>query len=63
MEIEVESTLCAGHGNCLTEAPGVFDMDADDVVVLLDEAPPAELHEDVRRAARLGPVAAIRIVG
>jgi ferredoxin len=63
MEIEVDSSLCAGHGNCLIAAPSVFDMDDDGVVVLLDKTPVAEFHEDVRRAAQSCPVGAIRVTG
>jgi ferredoxin len=43
-------------------APDVFDQrDEDGVVVLLQENPPGELHEDVRQAARVCPSLAIRL--
>jgi ferredoxin len=43
-------------------APDVFDQrDMDGVVVLLQDNPSAELHEDVRQAARVCPALAIEL--
>jgi ferredoxin len=40
----------------------VFDQrDTDGIVFLLDDNPPAELHDDVRRAAALCPARAISL--
>lgn len=42
-------------------APRVFDQRDDGIVVLLDAAPPSELHAAVREAACVCPGAAIRL--
>lgn len=41
--------------------PAVFDQTDDGVVVLLDECPPAELHDAVREAESLCPAQAITL--
>ena len=50
-------------GQCVLLAPDVFDQrDEDGMVVLLDDTPPAELHDAVRESAAVCPAAAIRLV-
>ncbi len=62
MKVIVDSALCALHGDCVMEAPEVFDLEDDsDVVILLDDEPPAELRSQVEAAARMCPVSAITI--
>lgn len=62
MKVIVDSALCALHGDCVMEAPEVFDLEDDsDVVILLDDKPPAELRSQVEAAARMCPVSAITI--
>jgi ferredoxin len=52
-----------GRGPLRAGGPDVFDQrDEDGVVILLDETPPAGLHDAVREAAMLCPAAAIRLV-
>ena len=49
-----------GSGNCLAWASEVFDQSDDDfLVVVLDEAPPAERWAAVEQAARFCPAQAI----
>ncbi|MBP0110883.1 ferredoxin [Bradyrhizobium vignae] len=63
MRIEVDKEKCVGGGQCVLAASEVFDQrDEDGVVVLLTDAPGAELHEKVRRAAALCPAVAIRVI-
>jgi ferredoxin len=50
-------------GQCVLTADAVFDQREDDgTVVLLDAAPPPQLHDDVRRAAALCPSRAITVI-
>ena len=43
MRIDVDLTLCEGHGQCLMAAPDVFDLPDDaDHVVVLDQDPPEQ---------------------
>ncbi|MGW4125464.1 ferredoxin [Nocardia sp. NPDC004711] len=63
MRIEVDEDKCVGAGQCVLAAVEVFDQrEEDGVVVLLDDAPRAELYQAVREAAMLCPAAAIRVV-
>jgi ferredoxin len=62
--VEVDRERCAGTGGCVFAAPDVFDQDPEDGrVVLLDPAPGPALAEDVREAADVCPVRAIRLNG
>lgn len=62
MKITVEPHKCIGAGQCVGAAPAVFDQNEDDgIVILLDDAPPAEQHANARSAARLCPALAIHI--
>ena len=38
LEVEIDREVCMGSGNCVYEAPGVFDLDDDSVAVVVDPA-------------------------
>ncbi|MGK3944918.1 ferredoxin [Streptomyces sp. RP5T] len=62
MRVEVDVPKCVASGQCVELAPDVFDQrEEDGIVVLLDDAPPAELHDAVRESATVCPAAAIRL--
>ncbi|MDX6686386.1 MAG: hypothetical protein QOF86_2514 [Baekduia sp.] len=62
MQVIVDQNRCVASGQCVLAAGAVFDQrDDDGIVFLLDDRPPAELHDDVRRAAALCPARAISI--
>jgi ferredoxin len=62
MRVTVDRDRCCGGGQCVLVAPDIFDQrDEDGLVELLQERPPAERHEDVRKAARICPGLAIFI--
>jgi ferredoxin len=62
MKVTVDHEKCISSGQCVLNASDVFDQrDADGVVVLLNASPPAELHEDVRRAVASCPAQVIHI--
>jgi ferredoxin len=62
MKVVVDQDRCVGSGQCVLTAPEVFDQrDEDGIVELLDEFPSAELHDDVRQAARVCPALAIEL--
>ncbi|MHA7651853.1 ferredoxin [Mycobacterium sp. ML4] len=62
MKVTVDQHVCASSGNCVKNAPGVFDQrDEDGVVVLLDPNPPADRAEATRKAAASCPALAIHI--
>jgi ferredoxin len=62
MRVIVDQDKCVSGGQCVLAAESVFDQRTDDgVVVLLNENPPDELHDDVRSAAATCPALAITI--
>lgn len=62
MKVQLDRSRCASHGECLTEAPELFDMDDDDIAVLLQEHPTEALRGMALRSADACPMAAIRII-
>lgn len=62
MRIDVDLTLCEGHGQCLLAAPDVFDLPDDaDHVVVLDQDPPERERDAVVRAAAMCPAQALSV--
>ena len=62
MKIRVDQHRCIGAGQCVRNAPAVFDQrDSDGIVVLLVDAPSDVLADKVRKAARLCPSQSIHI--
>ncbi|WP_433622174.1 ferredoxin [Nocardia sp. CA-120079] len=63
MKVTVHAERCVAAGQCVLLAPEVFDQrEEDGVVLLLDDAPPAELHARVRESVAVCPAAAIDTV-
>ena len=62
MRVTVDQDRCVASGQCVLTAVDVFDQrDEDGTVIVLNPAPPAQLAEDVRRAAALCPARAITV--
>nr|WTB28342.1 ferredoxin [Streptomyces sp. NBC_00830]WTB35740.1 ferredoxin [Streptomyces sp. NBC_00830] len=62
--VEVDRERCVGTGGCVFAAPEVFDQDPEDGrVVVLDPAFGPAHEDDVREAADVCPVKAIRLNG
>ena len=62
MQISVDYDRCEGHGLCAEQAPAVFDLDDDAVVVYHFDgaAVPPEQIDAARAAIASCPVAALR---
>ena len=58
--IHVDRELCIGMGNCLTRAPGVFDMDDAGFAVVRDET--AATRSQIDRAIEECPVSALSLI-
>lgn len=64
MRITLDAELCLGYGNCVVEAPDLFDLDpARNQAVVLDPTPEEPMRESAERAVRICPAAALRIEG
>jgi ferredoxin len=62
VKVIVDKEKCIAAGQCVLNAPDVFDQrDEDGIVVLLNPSPPADAEADVRQAAALCPALAIMI--
>lgn len=61
MKVSADRSKCLSYGNCVVAAEELFDLDDTALVVVLDEEPPAELHDKARRAAALCPIKAITV--
>ena len=62
MRVTVDQDKCVSSGQCVLNAPDVFDQrDDDGVVVLLADSPSNAQTDGVRRAAAACPALAIDI--
>jgi ferredoxin len=61
MRIEIDWALCDGNGNCVAEAPEVFDFNDDDTLKVLDETPGDDQRAAVEGAAAACPKRAITL--
>ncbi len=65
MRIDVDHARCEGHGLCTAQAPALFELDDDDLLIYHAEGgdvPDAEV-ERARVAVASCPVAALRAEG
>ncbi len=62
MKVFLDQNRCVSSGQCVLNAPEVFDQrDEDGVAVLLITEPDADQADDVRQAAALCPSLAILV--
>jgi ferredoxin len=59
LEIEIDTDVCMGSGNCVYEAEGVFRLDEDSVAFVVD--PTAATDDEVLAAAEKCPTHAITV--
>jgi ferredoxin len=63
MRIQVDRDLCEGLGMCESMAHEFFEVDDDDVMHVLDEAPAEEHRKEVSAAVASCPVLALTLEG
>jgi ferredoxin len=65
MKYRLDRPRCEGHGFCAGMAPEVFELDENGELIarLEGEELPEHLHDAVRDAVRVCPVAALSIEG
>ena len=62
MRVKHDASRCGLSGMCALTAPEIFSQDEDDgTIVVLQERPTADLHEQARQAAHLCPTHAISV--
>ncbi|GAA4738280.1 hypothetical protein GCM10023350_23050 [Nocardioides endophyticus] len=61
MKISLDRSLCNGYGNCVIEAPELFDLDESGIGVVLQEEPDDSMLTLAEAAARICPVIAITV--
>lgn len=62
MKITIDQDKCIGAGQCVAAASDVFDQrDEDGIAILINDNPPDEEADDVRRAAAVCPAVAILV--
>lgn len=64
MKVVLNLDVCVAHGECVVEAPDLFELsEHEDLAILLVDEPPESARERAVRAARVCPVGAITIEG
>ena len=61
MRLEIEYDKCIASGVCAQIAPGVFGVDDDGIVVVLDGSPGEDLRAVVEEAAGACPACVITV--
>ena len=61
MRVVVDRVLCESNALCMGVAPEVFEVDDQDLLVILDERPPESLRANVEEAVRVCPKQALSI--
>jgi len=61
MKITIYPEKCCGSGQCVVNAPDLFDQKDNGIVILLNAEPSADQFESARLAAGICPALAIEI--
>lgn len=61
MRVVVNRNLCESYGVCTGVLPEVFELDDDDLLVILQDDPPDELRPKIDEAVRLCPKQALSV--
>ncbi|WP_416967580.1 ferredoxin [Streptomyces sp. 4F14] len=62
MRITATPSTCAVSSLCVYRLPTVFDQDEEGLVLILDDHPAPDLHEEVHRAVRACPTNSIKVI-
>lgn len=55
MKVKVDAELCSGDAVCSEMCPEVFEMNDEDVAIVIVDEVPSELEDEVREAAEACP--------
>jgi ferredoxin len=62
VRVDVDWDLCESNGLCVTAAPEVFELQDDDTLLILQEAPDEALRSKLEDAVRNCPKRAISLL-
>ncbi|MEU6008324.1 ferredoxin [Streptomyces sp. NPDC047453] len=62
MRVEVDQSLCSGHGQCAVAAPDLFRLDEDGYVLPYDGEVPEGREPHARAGSRACPERALKIL-
>lgn len=62
LTVRVDRATCIGTAACRNVAPEVFDLDADGIIAIRDDAPQEVERERLLEACRVCPVDALEVV-
>lgn len=63
MKISVDGDVCESHGQCEFTAPGIFSINDDGDLEILDGSPPESQRGNVEQAVRRCPTRALTLEG
>ena len=61
MRVEVDRDLCESNAVCVGIAPDVFELDDEDLAVVIGDDVPADRESEVREAVALCPKIALAL--
>lgn len=61
LKITVDRPRCAGHGRCAAVAPGLFSLDEDGYIAVVELEVPRDMESLAKRAARACPERVIAV--
>jgi ferredoxin len=61
MRVVVDFARCEGNGQCVVDAPDIFELDRDDNLIVLNYQPPREHWDQLEAAVRSCPKRALAI--
>jgi ferredoxin len=61
VRIVVDLLKCESNGMCVSAAPGLFDLNDDDELVVLNESPPESDRSAAEAAVRMCPKQALSL--
>jgi ferredoxin len=63
LKIVIDWDRCEGNGACVPVAPALFEIDDQDMLIVLNETPPEDQRKALERAVAACPRRAISIEG
>lgn len=62
MKVKIDRELCSGDAICVDMCPDVFELDDEEIAVVLVDTVPKDLEDDVKDACESCPEECIHII-